>query len=510
MPVTAGDIKFFAADSAGARAGTVVQDGLNQNVFPDVSTADRLGGSISEKTVYLSAANADTDPLRGVSVAINEVPTDPTVSVWLGKPTYGAGAAATFPFGAGPYSGYTATLGSATITKATHTSSMDTYIPDWPFLIWEDGGNPVRRVCLRRVTAVPSSGGDLVLNKPMPFSGPVRIRPLNAFAAPITGYIRGANVTEASTSSGSDQVIVSTLVKADSLAEDTPRSFNASVPEPTDLSCGHRFAYPIGTQVTLYHEAETTAGTLTNGQVVNVGRTDIDQFAVVDSNGAEVARVLLNGPSLASVTPNFAAGTLTINSVTGWSMPCKVRHRIVHRTSVGHADARSRVTLGTVVTRTFPAGSVLAGHASLPDLQAAVTLMFAQQAWTGTWSDSLIGNGASLPYVGTIGIANQGAETDRYRIVFKTATTFSCFAERRGQLPDGSTATTYAPANTTLGGVLLTLAAAGWAPSVPVGTVLRINTVAAAAPLVVSRAVARSVGAPSGSTYAALRAYGSP
>jgi hypothetical protein len=499
MPLIASDLKFFAGDATGNRSGTLVQDGVTGNVFEQVTTSDRLSGATLQKTVFLSATNSDTAPLTGASVAVNEVPSDPAVSVVIGS---GALGTTTVALGS-IYLAGTAASGSATLTSATAVPSSSTwytpYIPDSVWVVSEVSATPRR--CLRRVLAFGS--GSVTLDSPVPYTGPVTVSPITASVA-ASQRTYGYTTLHTATSSGSDLVLAMPYARVLPLSDTSV--YAGSVDERHRLA-GHARVFVTGDAVTLYHEAATSPGTLTNGQVVNVGRTDIDQFAVVDSTGAEVARVLLNGPTVASVTPNFAAGTLTINSVTGWSMPCTVRHRIVHRTTVGHTDEQARITLGTVVTRTFPAGSVLTSHAPLTNLQAAVTLMFAQQAWTRAWSDSLIGNSASLPYTGAIVVNNQGAEQDRYAIVFRTATTFACYSERRGQLPDGSTASTYAPANTTLGGVLFTLGASGWASSIPVGTVLRFNTSHAAASFNARRVVAPSVD--NGTTRVQFRAYGS-
>jgi hypothetical protein len=265
-----------------------------------------------------------------------------------------------------------------------------------------------------------------------------------------------------------------------------------------------------GDACTLWNEQATAAATATNGGTVNVGRTNLDQLAVVGANGVEIARFLAGGPTPAptsgAVTANLTTGIVTFTSVTGWSQPVTVRHRISQDFVVGSVVG-STVNLGTALARDFASGSVLSTHAPLGDVQATVGALFAQQAWTRVFSDTLIGSSVTLMYSGAPTLTNQGAETDRFAIVFTSASAFTCYSEARGQLGSGTVASNFAPVNPATGAPFFTLLAASWTAGILAGSVLRFNTSAAAPPVWLVRSTSPSAAA--GTTKAALRLHGS-
>lgn len=87
MTITTADLKLLAsarmtdnADSGGPMTGNVVQDGVENNVFPDHSTVDRARGAIEPRKLFAAVLSAGTDALLGAHVVMDETPADTAVS----------------------------------------------------------------------------------------------------------------------------------------------------------------------------------------------------------------------------------------------------------------------------------------------------------------------------------------------------------------------------------------------------------------------------------------------
>lgn len=90
MPITTSDIKLLASarmsdttDGGGAMSGLVLQDGVENNIFPDVSTIDRAAGAMHFRKIYPANLSAGTDPLLGAHAVLDITPTDVAVSCVL-------------------------------------------------------------------------------------------------------------------------------------------------------------------------------------------------------------------------------------------------------------------------------------------------------------------------------------------------------------------------------------------------------------------------------------------
>lgn len=542
MPATAADLKFFAAatqtdtaDGGGPRGSTVLQNGTTE-VFPAVSAADRTSGRTRIRKVYAGPVNSDNATLLGASLAINEVPTDTAVSVAMfafGDASTRRAAALNAQI-AGQvsvlsegvdYKGVgSATAGSATVTGLTTSNSavFASSVGRWMLVI----GGPSRgtdfpaiaqrvpnlgaRVCLRVLVSI--TGTDALLNEALPASmaGTVEMWPCSF---PNNGSIRFYGEGDTSASAASGDTVVNLVSPHVQIAGPADGGGLASTYEGfgsfTKYSaCAGRVPYVLaGDTATLWNEAATTPATYSAGNTVNVGRTDLDQMALVDSAGVEVMRWLAGGPTPTGgfATVNLSTGVLTFVTVAGLAQPCFVRHRIAHRSAVDTVGART-VTLATALTRTFPAGSVLATHLPLGDVQARALNTFGQQAFTNVWSDTLIGSAAPTQYTGAITVTNQGAETDRWALIFTAANAFKLYSERLGLVASGSTTATFAPLNPATGAPYFSLATTGWSSDILVSSVFRFNTTGAAPPVWVVQCIKPSVAA--GTTRTALRLHG--
>jgi len=71
------------SDGGGKYSGVVVQDGISNNLFNDVSEMDRTMGDVSMRKVFPAVTTEDTDLLMGATVFVSELPEDPNVSALL-------------------------------------------------------------------------------------------------------------------------------------------------------------------------------------------------------------------------------------------------------------------------------------------------------------------------------------------------------------------------------------------------------------------------------------------
>jgi hypothetical protein len=71
------------SDGGGKYSGVVVQDGISNNLFNDISEMDRTMGDVSMRKIFPAVTTEDTDLLMGATVFISELPKDPNVSALL-------------------------------------------------------------------------------------------------------------------------------------------------------------------------------------------------------------------------------------------------------------------------------------------------------------------------------------------------------------------------------------------------------------------------------------------
>lgn len=71
------------SDGGGKYSGVVVQDGISNNLFNDVSEMDRTMGDVSMRKIFPAVTTEDTDLLMGATVFVSELPEDTNVSALL-------------------------------------------------------------------------------------------------------------------------------------------------------------------------------------------------------------------------------------------------------------------------------------------------------------------------------------------------------------------------------------------------------------------------------------------
>lgn len=87
MAITEADIKLLASerlnddlDGGGYMTGTTVQDGVENNLFPDVSSLDRAQGAMDFRKVFAGVLTDNVDTYFGAHAVIDVVPADPAVA----------------------------------------------------------------------------------------------------------------------------------------------------------------------------------------------------------------------------------------------------------------------------------------------------------------------------------------------------------------------------------------------------------------------------------------------
>lgn len=90
MPITAADLTLRhalrpndALDGGGPMSVNVVQDALENNVFPDIGSIARAQGELKLRKVYAAVLSANRDAMLDAHVIVETLPVDPAVSVVL-------------------------------------------------------------------------------------------------------------------------------------------------------------------------------------------------------------------------------------------------------------------------------------------------------------------------------------------------------------------------------------------------------------------------------------------
>ncbi len=440
MTILSTEMIFFGAQfptddayGGGPMSATVVQDGVAANVFPVAGEADMAAGRFQLRKVYAAVLSANQDLLVNASVNLYTPPTDSNFVVVM------------FPYGdarttrsqaAAAMTGYTYGAGSV---GGGITGSSNPYTLT--------GGYGSLQVGDRILLGAPTSD---INDGNIPFA----LRNVATVQA-----ITGASVTLALLGQSGSSLAFS--------------QWSVAVPHPTTpLIYG---ASPLAgsaaasdTTISLDHVEEFL--------VPYIGSTLPDSM-----NGLTVDKLKWTGGGV----PIFHNGGLAlIRNAAGTTS------EVIYVQRVNFND--SQLELVSPLVNSYSTGAVVSAIMPAGDLQASAGLSFSQQTWTRTFADVLIGNsiGSNYDFVGNpLGLTNEGAETERWAIVFTTATDFKLIGERAGQIATGSTAANFSPLNPITNQPYFTIDAAGWGTGWQAGNVLRLNTVGARAPFWMARSI---------------------
>ncbi|AXY83367.1 hypothetical protein [Acidovorax phage ACPWH] len=92
MTISQGDIKIVASqvmddvdEGGGAPTSVEIRDGVSNDIFTDISEADRAVGRINLRKINVSVQTPDRDRYLGANVIVAEPPNDPNVSITIFK-----------------------------------------------------------------------------------------------------------------------------------------------------------------------------------------------------------------------------------------------------------------------------------------------------------------------------------------------------------------------------------------------------------------------------------------
>jgi hypothetical protein len=248
----------------------------------------------------------------------------------------------------------------------------------------------------------------------------------------------------------------------------------------------------------LYAAAELTAGVAAADIELPVSRVDAQVIPNVSPYPSSPQGLGSTGLRIVSGrVPIFRANdAVLIRNLAGTVSEVAIIERVDYFTG--------SLILLNGLSNAYSAGAIVTGLLPVGDLQARVGSSFSQQTWTRTFSDTLIGNPIGANYNVTahpITVINEGAETERWAIVFTNATDFRLIGETLGQIAAGDITTDFLPINPITSQPYFTIAAAGWGTGWQAGNVLRFNTTGARAPFWAMRTTSPT---PAASTDSAL------
>ena len=238
-----------------------------------------------------------------------------------------------------------------------------------------------------------------------------------------------------------------------------------------------RKAFLSGDIVAIINDKETV-GTYSAAQTVTLTRTNLAKISVRDS-----ANNLISESKFAT---DLAAGTITFVDVVGLSQPLTIIDRIEDFGLVQSVTGNV-LSLYKPVTHDFPIlNTVVSNCMYHGDLQATASTPFDQQTWTNAWSDTLIGSSTTAQFNQIdypIVVSNRDTPTDRWILLFKTATTFDVIGEHLGAIATNqSISVNLAPINPHTAQPYFTIVANGFGGGWSAGNVIRFNTYSASAP----------------------------
>lgn len=238
-----------------------------------------------------------------------------------------------------------------------------------------------------------------------------------------------------------------------------------------------------GDMAVIHNTAKTTAQTVSNGQVINVGRVRISRVRVLDSLGV---------PITTGYTVDLDAGTVTFTNVSGYSQPVRVEHRVEDMSLVSDAQINGSISIAQRLTHDFPIGSFISSALIVADMKARVPLIFDQATWNSLFTDTQVGSAATATFndvLAPIAVTNGGAISERWVIRFTNTNSFEVIGEHVGVIATGNTAADCSPINPSHGSAYFSIPAIGWGTGWAAGNVLRFNTVGALYPVWVTRTI---------------------
>jgi hypothetical protein len=228
---------------------------------------------------------------------------------------------------------------------------------------------------------------------------------------------------------------------------------------------------------------------LSAGQTINLDNESIASISLIDQNEKTV--------SDAFYIADLATGQITLADpldLSSLKEPLIVKYVIEDMTVVGDVQIDGTLTCINQITHNYNKASTLVSSAIIfGNLFSKVEYFFSQKTWTGQWSDSRIGSDTTAKFniiQYPILVQNDGAIKERWVLIFTNSSgTFNIVGETVGIIGTGNTSTIVNPLNPETQIPYFIINPAGFGGGWPVGSVIRFNTQAAAAPFWVIRTV---------------------
>lgn len=244
-----------------------------------------------------------------------------------------------------------------------------------------------------------------------------------------------------------------------------PESKSYPLVRAGDLAIIH---YPVRTLLPNPAVANTT---------YSLDRENVNRIWVEDAEGTKIPDT--------QYTVNLSLGSITMASnldLTDYNQPLSGWTVINDEVLVTSISEVNRIHFTPALTHDYPSESAfLSACVPVGDLGASITPPFSQSAWTSVWQDTVIGNPITAKYdydSYPIIVTNDGAITERWRIVFASATTVHIIGEHIGQITHSAISITgnIAPINAITDKPYFTIDALGWSAGWIAGNLLRFNT----------------------------------
>ncbi|GAA3562017.1 hypothetical protein [Marinobacter xestospongiae] len=251
--------------------------------------------------------------------------------------------------------------------------------------------------------------------------------------------------------------------------------------------------YRPGDLVMVMHAQSLPAQSVADGDVVAT-RPRVAWVRIHDANDNPVN----DGYEL-----DRASGEITVTDMASVPMPITIQHTVADLRMLSDVQISGELTVSRALTHNFPAGeTVVASCLPHGDRRARVSTVWDQETWNETWTDGLQGREAiaSLNVIAhPITVTNEGAETERWALRWRSATQVELIGERIGLVYTGPFSEDIAPINPRTrnedgsGGVpYLTIPAAANGGGWNTGNVVRINTVGAIADFWIAQGIQQS------------------
>lgn len=257
--------------------------------------------------------------------------------------------------------------------------------------------------------------------------------------------------------------------------------------DPVRLPVDGRVPIYVPGDVVVLLNDQTTSGTYSNNELVNLNRVRLAKVQVRDSAGQDVP--------LVAYTPDLDAGTVQFGDLTGISQPITIIDRIEDMSVVSDVSVTGVITLSQPISHDYPLNDTLLANAVIfGDLFARTSIPFDQQTWTGVWDDSLIGNNVLAQYNNSqypIVVDNASTITERWAMIFTSSTNFNIVGEGVGVIGTGNINSITAPINPNTSQPYFSIPQEGWGSGWSSGNVLRFNTFGAGAPTWIIQAVSQ-------------------